>query len=388
MSALKHTTLAAVLTLSLATLAGCSTIRNWWQMYDGDVDTTLREPTGYYEHAEVKDAGDQLVVPPGLNQPAQDRSMTLPLLTTAVRGPVGEEMDVRAPVVQLRSSSGVKTQWAAGESIVWLNSGDKVNASTEAEAWQLLLQVLARMGLQPGQITPGAYEMTTMAADFNEFGTPIMLTTSASDALRYRQVYRIRIGRNASGDIGIATSLIGSMTIASTGIFSFRTTRTLSDILTPAELQRFATGFSNQIVKSLDEAGAEPELISGNVSVTLDRDNNNQDCFVVSSSYQTTWDVLRNMLPDYGFEITEYSVSHSSLTADYSEPDSDFFREQGLDDFALPEGTYIIRVSIDGDRTFITFYDEDDKPLRAAMVARLYPGFSAALSRAFAALGG
>ena len=385
MSALKHTALAAALTLSLVQLSGCSTIRNWWQMYDGDVDTSLREPTGYYDHATATENGDQLVVPAGLDVPAKDRNMELPMLATAVSGPVGEEMDVRAPVVQLRSTEGVRSVWADGESIVWLNSTGHINVANEAEAWALLLNVLQNMGVQPGEITPGAYEMTTMATDYNEFGTPISMTTSATDALRYRQVYRIRVGRNAAGNIGIATSLIGSMTIATTGIFSFRASRTLSDILTPAEQQRFATGFSNQIIKAMGRVTAVPDSIPSAVAVTMDRDNNNQDCFVVAAPYQATWDVLRNMLPDYGFEITEYSISHSSINADYEEPDPEFFRDQGIDDFGLEEGSYIIRVSIDGDRTLVTFYDEDDKPLRSRTVAHLYPGFSAALSRAFAA---
>ena len=388
MSALKHTALAAALTLTLVQLSGCSTVRNWWQMYQGDVDTSLREPTGYYDHADVKAGTDLLVVPAGLVTPAKDQRMELPLLQTAVRGPLGEDMDVRAPIVQLRSASGVHSVWAAGESIVWLNSQDQQNVADEAEAWALLMRVLDYMHVQVGAVTPGAYELTTAAADYNEFGTPLTLTTSAADALRYRQIYRIRIGRNAAGNIGIATSLIGSMTIATTGIFSFRTSRTLSDILTPSEQERFATGFSNQIIKVMQAADAAPEAYPGQVTVTLDRDNNAQDCFVVDASYQATWDVLRHMLPDYGFEITEYSISHSSINADYTEPDPEFFRSQGIDDFGLEEGSYIIRVSIDGDKTFITFYDEDDKPLRSTAVSRLYPGFSAALARTFASFAG
>ena len=154
--------------------------------------------------------------------------------------------------------------------------------------------------------------------------------------------------------------------------------------ITAAMPYRTMTNIIN-FIKAMDKVTAVPEGIPRSVAVTLDRDNNNQDCFVVSAPYQATWDVLRNMLPDYGFEITEYSISHSSINTDYEEQDPEFFRNQGLDDFGLEEGSYIIRVSIDGERTFVTFYNEDDKPLRSEVVARLYPGFSAALSRAFTA---
>lgn len=389
MSYFKITVLAAALAVTASGLSGCNSINYLWQLYDGDVDTSLREPTGYYEHAKVKNNTDQLVVPQGLAVPVKDRNMEMPdtpVLLSSAAAPVGEDIDVRAPVVQLRSQSGVQTQWAAGESIIWLNPYGRQNVADEAEAWNLLLNVLATIGVQPGEQTPGAYELTTMAADYNEFGTPVSVAGLPDDALRYRQVYRIRIGRGADGNIGIATSVIGSMTIASAGWFSlFNTSRSLSDILTPAELERFATGFNNNIIRGLDEVNAVQEALPEHVTVTMDRDNNEQDCFAVSAPYQATWNVLRRMLPDWGFEITEYSVSHSTINVDYDEPDSDEFRARGVDNFGLEDGEYIFRVSIDGQRTFITLYDEDDKPVRTEVLTRLYPGFSRALTQAFAA---
>lgn len=382
-------TAPAAVTLCLWALSGCSTVSSLWQMYDGSVSTSLREPTGYYEHTEVSTSGDRLVVPEGLNQPARDRTLMLPEVNGLLPGAVGANMDVRAPVVQLRSAAGLQSVWADGESIVWLNSGSTQNVADESQAWELLMRALERMHLQVGEVTPGAYEFTTAAADFNEYGTPRSMTAAAEeDGVYYRQIYRIRIGRNAAGNIGIATSVIGSMTVAKAGLFSFSTTRTLNDILTPAELERFAVGFSNHLIRSMQTVTAAAEYFDGTVSVTLDRDNNGQDCLVVDAPYQRTWDVMRNLLPDWGFTVTEYSVSHSSFKVEYDEPDADFFQARGVDNFGLEDGEYIIRVSIDRDRTFIIFYNKDDHPLKPQEIARLYPGFSAALTRAFAAYGG
>ena len=100
-------------------LAGCNIIRHWWQYFDGTVDTSLREPTGYYEHAEVTDIPDQLVVPPGLAVPPSDRSMDVPMLSYTNTGEIGKDIDVRAPVVPLRSALGVNAQWSAGEAFSW-----------------------------------------------------------------------------------------------------------------------------------------------------------------------------------------------------------------------------------------------------------------------------
>ena len=61
-----------------------------------------------------------------------------------------------------------------------------------------------------------------------------------------------------------------------------------------------------------------------------------------------------------------------------------FFHDKGVEDFGLEDGDYIIRVAVDGSNSVITFYDEDDKPLKSEIVSRLYPGFSEALIKEFA----
>lgn len=364
----------AALTLSLG---GCGTLNYWWQYYDGEVDTSLREPTGYYEHTEARESADPLTVPQGLEEPLKDEALALPPYPqNAAQGSLGEDMDVRPPLVPIRSSSGVQAQWVDGEAIVWLTGYGTPKVSSEAEAWQLLQRVLGRLRIEVGQVTPGAYELTTMAADFNEFGTPFDHVNAQYDNLRYRQIYRLRIGRDGAGNIGVATSLVGSMTLLDYG-------RSLDDILTPTELQRFAMGFANEIIKEVDRVGEIAETMPDTVTVTLDRDNNDQDALAVNAPYSATFDALRSMLPKYSFEITEYSVSHSLVKVTYSEQDPEFFHELGVEDFGLEDGDYIFRVGVDGDRTVITFYDEDDKPLNTRIVARLYQGFSEALVKEF-----
>ena len=201
-------------------LAGCNIIRHWWQYFDGTVDTSLREPTGYYEHAEVTDIPDQLVVPPGLAVPPSDRSMDVPMLSYTNTGEIGKDIDVRAPVVPLRSALGVNAQWSAGEAIVWLKQGGAHGIADEKQAWQLLGKVLQRLNIEVGQVTPGAFELTTLAADFNEFGVPYTPANRASHALCYHQIYRIRIGRAQNGDLGIASSVIGLYGALAFGTYS------------------------------------------------------------------------------------------------------------------------------------------------------------------------
>lgn len=358
---------------SVTLLASCNTINEYYQYVSGDVDTSLREPTGYYEHEKVKDVNDQLVVPQGLNNPISDKSLEIQP-ASANFGPTGEEMDIRAPIVPLRSNLGIEAQWVNNEAIVWLEPYGTHGIKTERQAWELLDKVLRTMGVKVGTITQGAYELTTVASDFNEYGKPY--TGVDTQGLRYSQIYRIRIGRGESGAIGIATSLIGSLTKLSSG-------RGMDNILSQIEQQRFAMGFSNEIITTLDTVNSTLDTMPDVVSITLDRDNNDQDCFVVNASYTTTWEVLRQMLPNYSFIINEYSISNSLIKVEYDEEDREFFAKRGVDSFNLESGNYIIRVAVEENKSIITFYDEDDKPLKTNTVTALYPGFSKALLKAF-----
>ncbi len=371
-SKFKICALAMAVAGAASALSGCGMINYYWQYYDKEVDSSLREPTGYYEHAQASEQADPLVVPAGLQNPQTDPVLSLPdYPANAYVGPVGEEVDVRPPQAAIRSSEGVQAYWQDGEAIVWLNSNG-VLVQDESEAWEILQRVLRRLYIETGQVTPGAYELTTMAADFNEFGTPYTAINDAQDNLRYRQIYRLRVGRDSSGNIGIACSLVGSMTLLRYGVM-------LTDILTPAELQRFAMGFANQIIREVSKVNQVAETMPDEVVITLDRDNNRQDCIRVNAPYESVFNAMRSMLPQYGFEVTEYSISHSSFKVTYDEQDSSFFRERGVEDFMLEDGEYIIRVAVDASGTVITFYDDDDKPLRTNIITRLYPGFSEAL---------
>ncbi|SPT70778.1 outer membrane protein assembly factor BamC [Anaerobiospirillum thomasii] len=366
---------SALAVFTTMTLSSCGAVGEYYQYFSGELDTSLREPTGYYEHEIVKDAPDQLVVPAGLDAPAADNSLNIPDVAVSY-GPTGEDMDIRAPIVPIRSEMGVDSQWANNEAIVWLRPDGPHAIHSEQQAWDLLGKVLMTMGVRPGQVTSGAYELTTVAADFNEYGKPYTGLDSESYGYRYRQVYRIRIGRSADNSIGIATSLIGSMTMLSSG-------KSMDNILSPIEQQRFATGFANEIIHTIDTVNTALISIPDEVSVILGRDSNDQDCFIINAPYESVWEVIRQVLPQYSFVIKEYSISNSTICVEYDEEDYEFFAEKGVDAFNLESGEYIIRIAVEGDKSIVTFYDGDDKPLKTTVISALYPGMSKALVKGF-----
>ncbi len=368
-------TLTAV-AVAMSQLAGCGLAQEYYEYYLGGIDEGARQPTGYENLKDVKQEVDRLKVPDGMVDPQQDPTMKVPAISaTALKYPVGDDLDIRAPVAPLRSELGLHSQWLNGEAIVWFESDGEHNVHSERDAWTLLDKVLKSMRVNPGNVSADDYSLTTAVADFDEFGSPYNAADLGSGAMRYRQVYRIRIGRNNQGELGIASTLIGSMTVLP------RTGKNLENILTPIELERFSMGFSNSIIHVLEKAHEAELQDNGELSITLGRDHNNQESIIVAAKYEDVWNGLRNMLPRFGWSITEYSITNGTIKVDLDDQELETYQKQHVDSFALDEEEYVLRVGEEDGNCVITFYDEDDKALPAATVDRIYSGFSQALSR-------
>ncbi len=361
---------------ALTQLQGCGLAQEYYEYYLGGIDEGARQPTGYENLKDVKQEPDRLKVPAGMSVPPQDPSMKLPDISAkALKYPVGDDLDIRAPVAPLRSELGLHSQWLNGEAIVWFESDGDHGVHSERDAWRLLDKVLKTMRINPGKVSADDYSLTTAVADFDEFGAPYNAADMGSGAMRYRQVYRIRIGRNNSGELGIASTLIGSMTVLP------RTGRNIENILTPIELERFSMGFSNSVIHVLEKAHEDELQQQGELSISLGRDHNNQESIIVAARYEDVWNGLRNMLPRFGWQITEYSLTNGTIKVDLDDQEAETYQKQHVDSFALDEEEYVLRVGEENGRCVITFYDEDDKALPAATVDRIYSGFSQALSR-------
>ncbi len=377
----KLAALVAIGAIPALTLSGCVTIRNYWQEYFG-MDKSSREPTGYYEHSDAEVTNNRIVVPQSLDNPGINPELQIPVVNKKLlTGPVGEAVDVRAPTAPYRSDVGCHTQWSSGEAIVWFENDGSHGIKTEDDAWMLLASVLKTMNVAVGKIAQGQYVLTTIARDFTEFGKPYDDTDADLGLKRYKQIYQIRVGRNAQGEIGIATKLVGSMTSLSSGT-------KMKDVLDMIEQERFAMGFSNQIIHEIDTKNQQSAYDPDNLIVSLGQDNNNHDAILVEAPFETTMELLNGMLPRCGWKITSHSVAKAEYEVEVLDSADDLIKLGANIRLDIKHGKYKIRLGIHGSSTAITFYDEKDAPLPSQAVSRLYPGFADVLVDEFKSYSG
>lgn len=377
----KLAALVAIGAIPALTLSGCVTIRNYWQEYFG-MDKSSREPTGYYEHTDAEVTNNRIVVPQSLDNPGINPELQIPVVNKKLlTGPVGEAVDVRAPTAPYRSEVGCHTQWSSGEAIVWFENDGSHGIKTEDDAWMLLASVLKTMNVAVGKIAQGQYVLTTIARDFTEFGKPYDDTDADLGLKRYKQIYQIRVGRNSQGEIGIATKLVGSMTSLSSGT-------KMKDVLDMIEQERFAMGFSNQIIHEIDTKNQQSAYDPDNLIVSLGQDNNNHDAILVEAPFETTMELLNGMLPRCGWKINSHSVAKAEYEVEVLDSADDLIKLGANIRLDIKHGKYKIRLGIHGSSTAITFYDENDAPLPSQEVSRLYPGFADVLVDEFKSYSG
>lgn len=377
----KLAALVAIGAIPALTLSGCVNIRNYWQEYFG-MDKSSREPTGYYEHTDAEVTNNRIVVPLSLDNPGINPELQIPVINKKLlTGPVGEAVDVRAPTAPYRSDVGCHTQWSSGEAIVWFENDGSHGIKTEDDAWMLLASVLKTMNVAVGKIAQGQYVLTTIARDFTEFGKPYDDTDADLGLKRYKQIYQIRVGRNAQGEIGIATKLVGSMTSLSSGT-------KMKDVLDMIEQERFAMGFSNQIIHEIDTKNQQSAYDPDNLIVSLGQDNNNHDAILVEAPFETTMELLNGMLPRCGWKINSHSVAKAEYEVEVLDSADDLIKLGANIRLDIKHGKYKIRLGIHGSSTAITFYDEKDAPLPSQDVSRLYPGFADVLVDEFKSYSG
>ena len=377
----KLAALVAIGAIPALTLSGCVTIRNYWQEYFG-MDKSSTEPTGYYEHTDAEVTNNRIVVPQSLDNPGINPELQIPVVNKKLlTGPVGEAVDVRAPTAPYRSDVGCHTQWSSGEAIVWFENDGSHGIKTEDDAWMLLASVLKTMNVAVGKIAQGQYVLTTIARDFTEFGKPYDDTDADLGLKRYKQIYQIRVGRNSQGEIGIATKLVGSMTSLSSGT-------KMKDVLDMIEQERFAMGFSNQIIHEIDTKNQQSAYDPDNLIVSLGQDNNNHDAILVEAPFETTMELLNGMLPRCGWKINSHSVAKAEYEVEVLDSADDLIKLGANIRLDIKHGKYKIRLGIHGSSTAITFYDENDAPLPSQDVSRLYPGFADVLVDEFKSYSG
>jgi len=352
--------------LGLSLVTGCSS------------DTERKQANRDFDYTQEKLAPASLKIPQGLQAPEFSNDYRIPPLRQADQPRLlGSQVDVRPPVQILNLTPGSRGEFSQEAVSLWF-SPRSVNQKLDQELWELLFSFLTERNIPVASLDPDSKRLDT-----NWFATtPTMATWTdeSDDKLKLRQRYRFSL----ENDPGLHRTALKLQLLQQE---SYLDGEKRAEPLSHLEQRRYAVQLMNQlsayIEKSLSRGNSQEQ--ADRIPLLLGLDGNGLTAWLAGAGFEPTWQRLSAVLPGLGFTLTSKQESLGLIVADYEDPDSHFWQFGQQSGFGLASGSYRLQLGDLGDKTSITLFDADKKPVDKAVVSKMYLSLAKAFSRSPAA---
>lgn len=316
----------------------------------------------------------KLVIPEGLNQPTYSKEYDIPEVGAKVdKMLVGNTLDIRPPLQVLPMAAGTRVEEGDDNIKIMVESIDN-DSDLKQEIFDVLKEYFASESVQ---IRAEDYDAGTFETDWIESSEVVESSFWGSDKvylLRQRYKYDVDIrphGRSGNVTISLIEheeSYDGEQQeILLSGEDKRRyTIDILNDSISYMSIKRAQAMKAKRLKQSL---GIDVDLIS---------EQDEQAYWLADAKFKRTWDRLRIVLPEMGFEIVDMDSNKGLLYINVVD-DSGFWSSLwGEKKLSLDEGSYRIELKDDSadDKTQIHLLGADNEPLESEVVIAVYEGFS------------
>lgn len=341
------------LALAVIALAGCSSTME------------RRQADGSFAYAQLE-TEPTLKAPANLHAPKGDGRFDIP--PAKAQGPVGKELDIRAPRLVLTLVDGSRLEESESGSKVQIDARDGVGdvvsiVQQRLDQWlaarNIPVQKRGSTQIETGWFVPADSETMMASADDFPVKRRFAISVKAPEHKRTAEVSIKSLGaEKASSDD--EETIIGEGERAAVAV--------LNDWLA--------------YYASKDEVSARDQFLAKfrPVAVTLRQEEGDQTAFVLGADFERAWNRLPMVLEHLGFEVKDIDKSLGTLFVSYNgSPDSSFWSGLfGGDDkeLTLEHGKYQIQLGELGDNTSMTLTDDDGQPLPTAKYTEMYNQFA------------
>lgn len=339
-----------------------------------------RQANGGDEYTNVN-VQPTLVIPEGLNTPNYSKEFDIPKLSANVDDKtVGLQLDIRPPLQVLPMAEGTHVEESGDKIKIVVESIDN-DVDLKQELYDVLKKHLANQSIA---VLSEDYEKGLIETGWIENQEVIESSFWGSDEVyELRQRYQFEVDVRPHGRSGnILINLLEheesfdgqQQDIILSGEDKRRYT---IDMLNNAVAYMSVKRAQSMKAKRLRESlGIDVNIVKG--TETAEGEQAEQSYWLAQAPFQRTWDRLRIVLPEMGFEIVDMD-SNKGLYYINVNDDSGFWSSLWSEKkLPVEEGSYrILLKSDDNDKTTrIDLHDSEDKPLDNKVVEAVYEGFS------------
>lgn len=320
----------------------------------------------------------QLQIPPGLDQPRQISDYDIPPIGSSAEADlIGKKLTVVSPALVLPLVTGSHVEEGAKEATVYFDQVDDSQPLEDA-IWNSLLNYLSEQGIGVDLFDKQKRRLVTdwMIIE-SEDDSPWYSWSKAKRSIGRRFEFKLDVkphGRSASLNAVLRDYLetVNDQVVSELGSDKIR--RNEADVL-----NKVIGHYENQI--RVANARRLNQIRSG-LKTDMGFNADGEPAYVVSAEYQVAWPRMLLVLRKMGFNVKDLDQSNGLLFVNYLGSEDSWWSSLWGDDDALPieQKEYRIKVTKQGEKTTVTFMDEESNPFSAKQVSELYSRFSETMS--------
>ena len=352
----------SIISLSLICLAitGCSTV-------------SKKSAIGDFDYAN-QDKSAALVIPEGLAKPQYINDYEVNDKINH-KGPIGEQVDVRAPSLVLPIATASRIENSNEKAKIWF---DKVIEDKDLKAlvYQSIVDELASSNVSLTAINDDS--LLYQSSWFTNSKETGWLFTSIEETLKMKFSYQLETKPHGRS-VGVTVELIDYEKTNESG------TSAAIDLI---DKQRLEMAMLNEIVSQVDfkyrSAQKENQLLRANQQlVSIGENSSGEAAYIVEMNKALLWSNMPILFSKYGFAVNDLNESKQQYFVTYTKPevsvwDSLWGEEAPVID--LTEGRYQFNLAESGDNSSVTLLNEQGEALSNEKLTALFDVMSLALS--------
>jgi len=351
---------------SLLTIAitGCSSVSN-------------KQASGDFDYATKQEA-KKISIPTGLKTPAQSSDFFVENNINH-EGPVGKNIDVRAPSLVLPVAASSRVETNNGQAKIWF---DQV---LDDKDLQLFIYQAVQEQLESDGVALDVIDAENKIFEsqwYNnetESGYWFFETINTTESMRFR--YQLETKPHGRS-VALIVTLVDYMKTDSTGG---------SKELNLIDKTRVEMAMLNEIVSQVDykyrSQQQENRLMRANQQlVSFDVNTKNEPAYIVEMELDLLWSNMPIFFENYGFNVSDLNETKKVYYVDFVKPDVSLWDKlwgDNVPELDLTDGKYqFILAEVDDtkERTSVTMLDANGEVLSQSLLEKLLPLMEPGLS--------
>lgn len=370
-------------------LSSCSSVSN-------------RQAEGSFEYQNIPDA-QPLIIPESLEKPSQHRDFFISDKINH-QGPIGENMDIRAPSLVMPVAASSRVVDESGIAIIWF---DKVLEDKDLLDYieKIVIEKIESDGITYtvveedkevtlSKVIEGATSLKETSIDREGIRTKILESDwyhdevdvgwlyadiESSTSLRFR--YQL-LAKPHGRSVSLRVSLIDFLKTDQEGG---------SKTMDPIDKQRAEKGMLNSIISLVDYnyriQQREDRFTRANQKlVTIGKNIEAEDAYVVEMATDKLWENMPVFFEKHGFTISDINEGKKIYYVEFVKPETSVWDAIWGDDAPVVDVSeahyqFVLAPIDEGvEKTTVTIYKADGSPLPMATLERIFPVMEKGLS--------